>query len=179
MAPAPPEMEHADWNMSDLEEELAELRDQAEMEVGAATRRLWSHRIAGLLNLLVALLTLASRRAMTVGGRQEGTDAAYDRLMRWGRWLGRPLAPADTPRTYAAGIIAAAERIVADRRRTRPRLAQAEAVVRVEVPRLTETFEAMLYAGETVAEAAKPKEPTRYAALWSALRRLWLARWRI
>ncbi|MCX7669382.1 MAG: hypothetical protein N2439_04855, partial [Anaerolineae bacterium] len=178
-APAPFEMAEADQNLPDLHTGLAELRDLAAQEADAATRRLWSRRIIGLLDLLVVLIVLPNRWAIATYRREEGIAAAYARLMSWGGRLGRPVAPGDTPRTYAADIIAAAERIAADLPRPRPRLVQAAAIVRAEVPPLAATFETTLYAGETTCAEKQPPEPARHAALWAALRRLWLARWRI
>ncbi|MGC8780229.1 MAG: transglutaminaseTgpA domain-containing protein [Anaerolineae bacterium] len=174
----PSDLGEPDRPISDLHAGLAALRELAAAEASISARVLWARRMAGLVNLLL-LIVFMGRMAMSGHRWQEGADAAYDRLVRWGRRLGRPVAPADTPRTYAAAVIAAAGRIVAATRRRRGGLAEAEAVVRSEVPPLAEAFEATLYAGEAAPAVERPKESARHVALWSALRRLWLARWGI
>ena len=126
------------------------------------------------MGLLLAFGQVLAWRKIAGGRWREGADESYDRLANWGRRLGRPVAAGDTPRAYAAAVIAAAGRIAsAD---PRGRLAPAGAVVQAEVTPLAETFEAALYGGAAAAAGEMPEEGRGRAALWSALRRLWLAR---
>lgn len=170
----PAGMDEFDRPLTDLHAGLAELRELAAAEAHISARMLGVRRIAGLLNLLL-LIALGGRMALRPGRWEEGADAAYDRLVRWGRRLGRPVAPSDTPRTYAADVIAAAGRIATSARPAPPQLVQAEAVVRTQVPRLTTEFEAELYALETT-RPEEIEEQQRYLELWQALRCLWWAK---
>jgi transglutaminase-like putative cysteine protease len=167
-------MTEPDLGWAGLDADLAELRQLGATQAGAAARELWSRRAAGLLGLLLAFGQVLAWRKIAGGRWREGADESYDRLANWGRRLGRPVAAGDTPRAYAAAVIAAAGRIAsAD---PRGRLAPAGAVVQAEVPPLAETFEAALYGGAAAAAGEMPEEGRGRAALWSALRRLWLAR---
>lgn len=172
----PADLDEPDRPAPDLDAGLAELRELAAAEASISTRGLWARRIAGLLNLLLFVAFVGGMAARN-GRRQEGADAAYDRLVRWGRRLGRPVAPSDTPRSYAAGVIAAAGRIAANVRPAPSQLAHAEAVVRTQVPQLTTAFEAGLYAPED-ARPTQAEDQRRYIELWQALRRLWWAKLR-
>jgi len=168
-------MTEPDLGLVNLDTSLAELRELGAAQASAAARDLWARRLAGLLGLLLAVGQLATWRAIAGGRWREGADETYDRLARWGRRLGRPVGASDTPREYAAAVVAAAERIAAAAHRDGGRLSGAGAVVQTDAPRLAEAFEAGLYAPDgTFGETQN--ENRRYRPLWAALRRLWAAK---
>jgi transglutaminase-like putative cysteine protease len=169
----PAGMTEPDFGWAELDADLAELRQLGATQASAAARDLWSRRAVGLLGLLLACGQALAWRKIGGGRWREGADETYDRLADWGRRLGRPVAAGDTPRAYAAEIVAAAGRIAsAD---PRGRLAPAEAIIQAEVPPLAATFEAALYGGSVAAAGEAPAAGRRHVALWPALRRLWLA----
>jgi transglutaminase-like putative cysteine protease len=170
-------MTEPDLGLANLDAGLAELRQIGAAQASAEARDRWARRLAGALSLLLAFGQAATWRGIAGGRWREGADAAYDRLVRWGRRLGRPVAASDTPREYAAAVAGAAERIVAAARRDRERLSEAGAVVRADVPCLAETFETTLYAPNAAAPRTSPDADRRYGTLWGALRRLWLAKY--
>ncbi len=174
-ADIPYELSDPDLGLADLDSGLAELRQIGAVQASAEARSLWARRLVAGLSLLLAVRQAFLWARMASGRWHEGADAAYDLLTRWGRRLGRPVAPADTPRSYAAGIIAAAERIAAVAVDAAPEIARAAAVVQAEVPRLTAVFEARLYAGDMAISGELTDTDRRYEPLWRALRQLWLA----
>jgi transglutaminase-like putative cysteine protease len=168
----PPELAYAD-----LDTGLAELRQLGEVQAAAAGRSAWCRRFLGGLNLLLglgqALVLLRLRRRAWV----EGADSDYDRLAAWGARLGRSAHAWETPREYAAAVVVAAEEIAAAARRDRAAASSASCLVRAAAPRLTEAFEAAQYAPSLSSSLTQETESRRWAALWAALRRLWVARW--
>ncbi|GEM_PF-496808 len=174
-AEVPYELADPDLRLADLDASLAALREIGAAQAHAEARDLWARRLIAGLSSLLALHQIFAWAVMARGRWQEGADAAYDQLVRWGRRLGRPVEAADTPRSYADGIIAAAERIAMAVADGSPATAHAVALVQAEVPRLTAAFEAMLYAEDTVTADEAAAADRRYALLWPALRRLWLA----
>lgn len=167
-----------DLGFADLDVGLAELRTLGALEASAAARNLWGRRAIGLFSLALAFGQVWAWRQIARGRWREGADALFDRLARWGRRLGRSVRAGDTPRVYAAEVIAAAGQIAAAD--SRGRLAPAAAVIQTEVPALAEAFEAELYARDRAeageASGAPQNEDRRYRPLWLALRRLWVAK---
>jgi hypothetical protein len=93
----------------------------------------------------------------------------------------RPLRPAETAAEYAAAVTQAANASSAQSRLARRSAAVAATVVRRETPHLAHALESALYAPSPDSSPA-PSLPSAGAVrtdrrLWSALRRLWLARW--
>jgi hypothetical protein len=119
-------------------------------------------------------------RYLPAGGQ---AAVSYARLARWGARLGRPLRVAETATEYAAAVAQTAEAVAGRARWGRGRVASASAIVRADALRLARAFETTLYGSADVGISASPppQPPARSVrpALWSALRRLWLTRWRI
>jgi transglutaminase-like putative cysteine protease len=168
----PPELEFAD-----LDSSLATLRQLGQAQAAAEERGAWIRRLLGLLCLVLALGETVALRWL-VGERQtRGITDVYRRLARWGGRLGRPVRAADTPREYAFAVAAAADRIADRARRGRMRIAQADAQVQADILPLAEGYEAALYAPQAAPALLQDEESRRWGPLWSALRRLWLAKW--
>jgi hypothetical protein len=175
----------------DLDAGLFELRQMATVQAAVEARTSWTQRILGAIDGLLAvwafgvvLVGWPRRQVPGTGGEMAGW---YARLARWGARLGRPLRPADTPREYASGIVHTAQTL-AHRAWLGPgRATTAAATVQADAPRLAQAFEAALYSpygdGTFVSAGASagPRGTSRHtwSDLWAALRRLWLARWRI
>jgi hypothetical protein len=175
----------------DLDAGLFELRQMATVQAAAEARTSWTQRILGAIDGLLAvwafgvvLIGWPRRQAPGTGGEMAGW---YVRLARWGARLGRPLHPADTPREYVTAIVHIAQALAHRARLGSKRAGTAAATVRADAPRLAQAFEGALYGphgdGTFVSSGAsaglRGTSRRTWSDLWAALRRLWLARWRI
>ncbi|MCX6031507.1 MAG: transglutaminase-like domain-containing protein [Chloroflexi bacterium] len=171
----------------DLDAGLTELRQLASAASVTTRRIVWAQRVLAAINGLLACWMVGwligwwlAWRFLTIGGE---AAVGYARLVRWGARLGRPLRLAETATEYAAAVTQTAETLAGRARWGRGRVASAPAVVRADALRLAQAFETALYGPADVGIPASPQlQPAARSArpaLWSALRRLWLARWRI
>jgi hypothetical protein len=184
-AASSPPLERLGHGPADLDAGLTELRQLASAAAATSTRIVWAQRaLAGLNGLLAGWLIVGlcgwwlAWRYLPAGGQ---AAVGYARLARWAARLGRPLRPAETATEYAAAVTQAANATSAQSRLARRSAAVAAAVVRRETPHLAHALESALYAPSPDSSPA-PSLPSAGAVrtdrrLWSALRRLWLARW--
>jgi hypothetical protein len=129
------------------------------------------------LRFLVAWSRLRSARVAV------GVAAWFERLASWGARLGRPLRPADTLREYVRALGETAMHTAASTARSgadQERSEGAAATVRAQSSRLARIYELSLYSSQGFSGRVIASEGNRpWASLWTALRRLWLARWRL
>jgi len=157
-----------------LDSGMAELRKRAQQNVvaerrQAAGRGLWIAALALILAWAI-WLNASSRQPLPVAGG--GPLEAYDRLLVWGRRLGRPIKRGETPREYLSALGRVVD-TVADRARWRRQSARrAASVVTVEGALLTADVERSLFAPDD--RAAQPQSQAR--RLLAALRELWIVR---
>jgi len=167
----------------DLDAGLADLRQHASTHAVAEARMANLARWLCALNLLLLYRGVTVLAGLNAAVAPAGEAGWYARLARWGARLGRPPGVADTPREYAAALAAAAERTAARARKRQPLAAAAAAVVRADAMQLAQAFESAIYGPESATSLSQGQpSPTgadhrRWAALWAACRRLWLARW--
>ena len=158
----------------DLDSGMAELRKRAQQNVvaerrQAAGRGLWIAALALILAWAI-WLNASSRQPLPVAGG--GPLEAYDRLLVWGRRLGRPIKRGETPREYLSALGRVVD-TVADRARWRRQSARrAASVVTVEGALLSTDVERSLFAPDD--RAAQPQSQAR--RLLAALRELWIVR---
>ena len=169
----------------ELASQMGELRASATENAAMQGRWLVVQAISGVAcGLLLCLYGATLFRLLTGRARfvaQPGPEgelgAAYDRLLRWGGRLGRPARPAETPREYAVELASAATGAAAHARIFRRGAAQAADIVQTEATMLVLDFEAAAYGPQPPSTSSSPPmHAARRAPLWSALRRLWLAR---
>ncbi len=159
----------------DLAPGLTELRELGAANLVVEQREAATSNVlavlAGLL-LLWSLVRLA-RLAFSPLTVADAPGRAYARLVAWGSRLGRPAAPADTPREFVQGLAAAAAVRAQHARLLRRGAVAAAKVVQEDAGDLLDRFEAARFGPEA---AAEEKHGRRWARLWPALRRVWLAR---
>jgi hypothetical protein len=171
----------------ELASQMGELRAAA-IE-NASEQRRWlvarsiSGTASGLLFCLYAAALLWLLRGRGRSSIQPGPEgelgAAYDRLLRWGGRLGRPARPADTPREYAAALAGAAAASAANARLSRRTASDAADLVKASAAALATDYETALYGPVSLSDPSSnisTAGTARWAGLWGALRRLWLAR---
>jgi transglutaminase-like putative cysteine protease len=174
-APTPPPMDS-------FESQLSELRQLAQEQSIENARLAWVQRALFALGALLILGTTWRWLRREPSGPLTGPAAWYDEMARWGERLGRPPQPSETPREYAAALVAAAAH-VEEFRKNGDGAAHAAAVVEAQVPALTAAYELSSFAPpqETpdltpnARQRAANEEKRRWQALWAALRRLWVA----
>jgi len=115
-------------------------------------------------------LNASSRQPLPVAGG--GPLEAYDRLLVWGRRLGRPIRRGETPREYLRALGRNVD-AVADRVRWgKDGARRAASIVTAEAPLLTADVEHSLFAPDD-----KPAQPlSQERRLLVALRKLWIVR---
>jgi hypothetical protein len=169
--------------MTSVEGQLNELRQLAQQRSIENDRLGWLQRVLGTLNALLTLWTAWRWLRTDRTDPLEGPAAWYDEMARWGKRLGRPPRPAETPREYAAALVAAAS-VAADAGNNHQGGAtRAAAVVETQVPALTTAFELSRFAPPQEMPVLTPdhrkraaaEEKRRWHSLWAALRRLWVA----
>ena len=177
-----------DWaeRMPDeLASQMGELRAAATENASEQRRWLVARSISGAASGLLfclyaaALLWLLTGRARSPiqPGPAGELGAAYDRLLRWGGRLGRPARPADTPREYAVALGITVDGIVGRVRVFKGGAARAAETMDGDVSALAEAYEAATYGPEPASLPVAPAvAPRSRARLWTAMRRLWLAR---
>lgn len=161
----------AERGPQDLATGMAEIRQSAAVNTAVARRQTETRSgLAALLGLaLVWAVWLWRVSSNPVPAEAGEAVEAYARLGGWGRRLGQPQGPADTPREYAAEIGQAAAQVGAQARWRRAQAQGAARVVKDEAVRLSGDLEQALFApGE-----ARPAQPRSWSRLWPALRELW------
>jgi transglutaminase-like putative cysteine protease len=163
---------------TDLAQGLAELRDLGAANVIAErqqiVRQVTLAILCGLL-LLWSLMRLGHLLLTPLDVRDESA-AAFVRLQRWGRRVGRAARPADTPREFALGVIDAAVRKAGSARLMRHPARAAAEVVRTDAVELVKEYEDAEFGPDEMEIPVEEQKPSRWARLWPALRRVWLAR---
>jgi len=158
----------------DLGAGMAELQQRAQDNLvaerrQAAGRGLWIAALALILAWAIWLNASARQPLPVAGG---GPLEAWDRLLVWGRRLGRPIKLGETPREYLSAFGRVVE-TVADRARLRKQSARrAASVVSAEAALLTADVERSLFA--PVDKAVQPLSEEH--RLLAALRKLWIVR---
>lgn len=165
---------------------MAELQRLAAGEAAAQQRQTLLRVILAGLNGLTLMICAGAgwyvrRPRRMPGGVSPEIAASYERLARWGARLGRSARPADTPREYAAAVAGAANTLVAHAGPTRAGARRAAVVVCEGLPAWVEAYERAAYGPETPGHDTSQAvdEFARRRRLWSAFRRVWLARWRV
>lgn len=158
----------------DLESGIAELQQRALENVvserrQAAGRGIWTAALALIFTWAIWLHASSRRLYPVVAGAPLET---YERLLVWGRRLGRPIRQGETPREYLSGLGRVVD-TVADRARWRKQKARRSAsVVIAEGALLTTDLERCLFAPEDNAMEVLSQEHR----LMVALRGLWIVR---
>lgn len=156
----------------DLDSGMAELQERVRENVAAerrqaAGRGLWTAAVA-LILVWAIWLNASSRQPLPAAGG--GPLVAYDRLLVWGRRLGRPIRRGETPREYLSALGRVVDK-VADRARWRKQSARrAASVVTAEGALLTAEVERSLFAPDGT--AAQPLSQDHRVLV--ALRELWI-----
>jgi hypothetical protein len=163
--------------LGDVEEGLTELRHLASVEAVASRRRNRAGKLLACVNGLLGLLILYRWRVILRDNPAAGIERAYLRLVAWGRRLGQPPAPADTPREFATDLTGFVSR---RNRGTYPpssRATEAIAIAERDVPRLIESLERSMYSREEGPPAGLSEnaagDEQRWIPLWRSLRYLW------
>ncbi len=163
----------------DFDPGLAELRELGEVHVAEEQREAATSNALAVLTGLLLLWSFVrfTRLVFSPLTVTDATGTAYARLLAWGRRMGRPPAPADTPREFVRGVVG-----VTTQRARRARLLKgatraAAEVVQADASDLLYSYEAAQFGPKLETEAGREQKRTRrWARLWPALRRVWLAR---
>lgn len=163
----------------DIASGMAELQASAAANIAARQRQAVARWGLALLNGVVLVLLAAGwrydrRRPLLPLATVSGAVQGFQRLSRWGARLGRPLRVGDTPREYAAALIAVGERLAGRARWGGKGAVAAAIVLREGAESLAQAYERSLF-GEPDLES-RPATPSGWQHLWAALRRLWLVR---
>jgi len=161
---------------TDINQGLAELRDLGATNAIAERQQTVRQVIFGVLCGLLLLWSVVRLGNLLLRRLDVADDsaAAFLRLQRWGRRVGRAARPADTPREFASGVIGAALTKASHARLLRRRLRADAEVVRTDAAALVQEYEEAEFGPEEAAPVEP--EPRRWVRLWPALRRVWLAR---
>jgi transglutaminase-like putative cysteine protease len=180
LALAEPFPQFGRYGVPGMESSLGELRQLAATEsAGSARQALQEWTVAGLC-LLLALRFIVAWSRMRPGEVAVGVAKWFERLAGWGARLGRPLQAADTPREYGRVLGETAMSNAMNSRAGMEGVEESVATVRAQSGRLARIYELSLYSPESFAEPAPVSDRSRpWSSLWSALRRVWLARWRL
>jgi transglutaminase-like putative cysteine protease len=182
IASSPP-IERLGHGPDDLDAGLIELRQLAAAASATTRRIVWAQRALAVVNGLVAgwlIVWLCGWRLvwryLPAGGQ---AAVSYARLARWGGRLGRPPRLAETATEYAAAVAQIAEMLAGRARWQRRRAGTAATVVHTEAPTVAHALESSLYAPDSSPTLSLPSAGATGTdrRLWSALRRLWVARW--
>ena len=158
----------------DLAAGMAEIQQSAAVNAAVERRQAADRGIltAALALVLIWAVWLVRKSSEPIPVESGAAAEAFGRLAMWGRRLGEPIHPGDTPREYVAGLGRAASQVAGQARWRKAQAAAAAQVVRGEAMRLTEDVERSLFAPSQAGQA----RPNRWARLWGALRELWLAK---
>lgn len=141
-----------------LGETMPELSELASL--GAArsarelARRAWGIGLACAL-VVLGVIAFWLRRRRFRSPPEEAVEAIWEKVTRWGSWLGRPPRASETPKEYARALSA---------------YWPGQGQETPEVSRLAEAYTALRYG------RVAPPEPERHEAkvIWRRLRRRWL-----
>jgi len=159
---------------ADLDSGIAELQQQARENAvaerrQAAGRGFWTGALALILAWAI-WLNASSRQPLPVAGG--GPLEAYDRLLVWGRRLGRPIRRGETPREYLRALGRNVDAVADHVRWGKDGARRAASIVTAEAPLLTADVEHSLFAPDD-----KPAQPlSQERRLLVALRKLWIVR---
>ncbi len=163
----------------DFDPGLAELRELGEVNLAEEQREAATSNVLAVLTGLLLLWSFVRfmRLVFSPLSATDATGVAYARLMAWGRRLGRPPAPADTPREFVRGVVGAATEKARHVRVLKHGARAAADVVEADASDLLHNYEAAQFGPKPETEPGREKKRTRrWARLWPALRRVWLAR---
>jgi hypothetical protein len=138
----------------------------------------WS--VLALLAAAMAWTLRIRARALAQAPLPDALDGLFDRLLRYGDRLGSPARRGDTPREYVTSLRAAADQVANQAAVFRGGAELAASTVHREAERLRQAYEKATYAPETTESlVTRFEEAHDWSALWSALRRLSISRWRM
>jgi hypothetical protein len=131
-----------------------------------------------ILNGMAVIWVLRTRKRLRPAPPPEAVDGLFHRLREYGVRLGSPARDSETPREYVASLTEAADLTADEALLFRNRAGDAASLVRREAGRLGLAYEKSTYAPEsTEVVVSRFEEGHDWSPLWSALRRLWMARW--
>ncbi len=128
------------------------------------------------VQFLLAAAAIAAAALYHSATRPLVDQKPYERFARWGSRMGFPPDAADTSLEYACRIAGAAPRL-AERAAAKGSAARAAWATQQAAPNLAADFSRRRYGRAEADDTTGENESRRWRSLWSALRRLWLARW--